>query len=367
VEQAISTRPFAQLTERGQARRLRAMALAALERYDLDVHHLRLMTNHLNGLFRVDATGGTYALRISEPTWRDDSELRSELSWLQALAAATDIGAPSPRPNRDDALITMVAADGVPEPRRCVLFTWVPGVLLAERLTERNVERLGELSARLHAHAAKFTPPDGFTTRRLDRLFPRDEQVVLFARAHQHLFTRDGRRILERAMERAQAALDHRYAGPRGPRVIHGDLHHQNVKVARGRLRPVDFEDVIWGYPAQDIALTFYDFRYFTDPAVHDYDLLCAWFRHGYERLAPWPEQYPGQIETFLVARRIWVINWCLQNLDEARNAAALPREIERLRQFLAVTLDVPASARLRYNRPITASETIDTTGRDDR
>jgi Ser/Thr protein kinase RdoA (MazF antagonist) len=328
---------FEQLTERGQGRRLRHLALAALEHYAVSVRRVRLVTNHLNGLFRVDTTDGeTFALRVSHPTWRSDAELRSELEWLTALARDTDIGALEPLPNRDGTLVTVVASDGVPQPRRCVLFTWVPGPLLATGLTETNVAKMGALAARLHQHAAGFVPGAGFTTHRLDRLFPRGEATVLFDPQYRELFGRGGLIVVRRAIERVEAAHRQLYGGASSPRVIHGDLHHENVKVDRGRLRPVDFEDVIWGYPAQDIALTFYDFRYYTDPAQHDYDTLCSWFRDGYDCVQPWPEQHPGQIETFLVTRRIWVVNWCLQNLSAERNAAALPRELERLRHFLA-------------------------------
>ncbi|MGH9175475.1 MAG: phosphotransferase enzyme family protein, partial [Vicinamibacterales bacterium] len=171
--------PFARLSRLGKLRRLRPLALAALDRYDIDVRRITPLSDHLNLLYRVETTDGArYALRISHPTWRDDIELSSELEWLAALARATDIGAPAPIPNRGGQFVSVVVVDGVPEPRRAVLFSWVAGVKLAGRLTERNVERMGVLSARLHAHARAFTPSAGFTTRRLDRLFPRDEDVV---------------------------------------------------------------------------------------------------------------------------------------------------------------------------------------------
>ena len=38
-------------------------------------------------------------------------------------------------------------------------------------------------------------------------------------------------------------------------RVIHCDLWHENVKLHRGRLRPFDFEDTVWGYRLHDLAM----------------------------------------------------------------------------------------------------------------
>jgi Ser/Thr protein kinase RdoA (MazF antagonist) len=334
---ASAKRPFAQLTSQGRLRRVRRLGLAALDHYDLTVGRMSVVTYHLNVLYRVVTTDGRrYALRISHPTWRDDVELRSELTWLAALARETDIGAHEPLPNRDSELITTVAVDGVPEPRRAVLFTWAPGVQLAERLMDEYVEQMGVLSAKLHEHGATFSPPAGFTTRRLDRLFPRGETNVIFSPEFAHLFSPAQRATFEQGVGVAQAELDRLYANPEPPRVVHGDLHHENVLVHRGRLQPVDFEDIINAYPIQDIALTFYDFRYYTDPARYDYARLCAAFQRGYTTRLPWPQEYENQINILHLVRRVWIANWVLQREPAVHHAAFIEREVERYQQFMA-------------------------------
>ncbi len=315
---------------------MRRLALAALDHYDLTVNRISVVTYHLNVLYRVETTDGRrFALRISHPTWRDDVELRSELAWLLALARETDIGAHEPLPNRDGELITTVAVDGVPETRRAVLFTWAPGVQLAERLTDTYVEQMGVLSARLHEHGATFKPPAGFTTRRLDRLFPRGETNILFTPEFAHLFSPDRRAIFEEGIAVAQTELDRLFRSPEPPRVVHGDLHHENVLVHRGRLHPVDFEDIINAYPIQDIALTFYDFRYYTDPTRHDYDKLCAAFQRGYTTRLAWPQEYANQINILHLVRRIWIANWVLQREAVEHHAAFIERETERFHAWL--------------------------------
>ena len=56
--------PFQSLSERGQARRLRRMAFQTLQTYDLDVDRVRLITNNLNAIFRLDSHhGDKYILR----------------------------------------------------------------------------------------------------------------------------------------------------------------------------------------------------------------------------------------------------------------------------------------------------------------
>jgi Ser/Thr protein kinase RdoA (MazF antagonist) len=324
------------LTRQGRLRRLRQVAVQALDAYNLDVHRLELVSHHLNILYRVvSESGDTHALRISATGWRSELELRSEIQWLLALDRDMDIDPHVPLMNRAGEYVTTIADERVPEPRHCVLFTWIPGVEVGTRLTQVNVEKMGILSAQLHLHGLDFTPQHTFTTRRLDSLFPRDETVVLFDPEHQHLFSPEQLASFKGAWTAAEAELERLYAHPEGLRVVHGDLHHENIKIHQGKLHPIDFEDIIWAYPIQDIALTFYDFRYYTDPALHSYDELCTWFRSGYEQVAPWPQEFGRQIDTLHVARQIWVANWVLINDEAIHHQPFINRLAERFRQFL--------------------------------
>ncbi len=70
---------FYTLTKRGRAFRLRKMALAALERYDLDVARVRLLTNDMNGIFRVDTAGGDKVFPFQEPVVIFDDAYRHVL------------------------------------------------------------------------------------------------------------------------------------------------------------------------------------------------------------------------------------------------------------------------------------------------
>jgi Ser/Thr protein kinase RdoA (MazF antagonist) len=329
-------RSFDALSQRGQGRRLRALAQLALGQYDLRVRRLSLVANHLNAIFRVDTVGAagadanavprgaTYALRISHPIWRTAQDLFSELAWLQALARDADLGAPIPVPSRSGALVVEAAAPGVPEPRRCVLFSWLPGPLLADRLTEQHVAALGALSARLHEHATRFVPPPGFTTRRLNGLYVRGELDLLFSDAGIGFFSGEDRDVYVAVAERVHAALASLYADPRGLRVVHGDLHHENAKLDRGRLRPFDFEDVAWGYPVQDLAMTCFDLLDYADPQRTDYPALRAALQRGYASRLPWPETRPGQIDTFIAGRQLWRANWVVRHeLQYARRHLA--------------------------------------------
>jgi Ser/Thr protein kinase RdoA (MazF antagonist) len=227
----------------------------------------------------------------------------------------------------------------------CVLFRWIPGPALAERLTLENVRRLGELAAGLHAHAAGFRPPEALPRRTLDRLIGRGEREVLFEHDHPVFLPPPRRRVFERAGERYRQAVAALYADPAGRRVIHADLNHENVILSRGRLRPIDFYEVIWGYPVQDVALTCYDLRYYTDPRAHAYADLRGAFAAGYAAHLPWPETYPGQIDVLVAGRRLRQANYVLwrETAPFAADPGAVPDAARIVAYFERVEAELRA------------------------
>jgi Ser/Thr protein kinase RdoA (MazF antagonist) len=307
---------FDELTERGQARRLRPLAFAALDRYGLDVRRVSLLANDLNAVFRVDtAEGNKYALRISTPGGCHGlEEIRSELAWLTELERDPRIGVPRPIPADDGTLVRTVEAEGVPGARHCVVFGWVPGVDMAERLTPENASRLGRLTALLHGHAEFFSPPEGFRVRTLDKVFPYAdadfplvERIALFEEPSRRLLTRRTRKVYVRAVRCVQHALEELLARQERMRIVHNDLHPWNVKVCRGELYAMDFEELMWGYPVQDIATTLY--YLWLQPT---YPALREGYERGYRRLNPWPERYPGEIDAFMADRALILVNYVL-------------------------------------------------------
>lgn len=304
-------KPYASLTERGQARRLRPLAWQALQQYDLKVTRLRLVTNDLNGIFRVDtSTGEKYILRIALPeaghTWE---HVAVEMDWLSALAGDTTLRIPRPIPARNGKLFVEAQAAGVPEVRLCAIFTYMPGNDLAHHLTVDNMMKLGAISATLHQHARTYQPPSGLSILRYDQIFPFPEPVILFQERYSHLFPPSRRQVYEWAIERWQQAIDRLQTSGEAMRIIHNDLHQWNVRYYRGKLSPIDFEDLMWGWPVQDIAITLY---YLLGQA--SYAELRQAFQTGYTQVSPWPERYPGEIEAFIVGRAVDLANFILND-----------------------------------------------------
>ncbi len=287
------------LTLRGRARRLRGLAKAALVEYDLDVRRMRLIMNSWNCVFRIDTPDGPYVIRVSLPGYGHSLQrVRSEAAYLAALTSQTDLRAPRPIPSRDGRLAVAAGAAGVPEERMCVVYSWVPGSDLAESVTPTNYAMHGALHARLHGFGALWQPPAGFDVHEFDRVFHMDDDVVVWD-AELFGYTDELRQAWGAANELIQAVRT------RDPVIItHGDLHQFNVKLHRGVLAPIDFEDLMYATRGLDVAISLYYVS-----RRDDYAALRDAFRRGYETVAPWPEGVPGEIDALRFNRALLLLN----------------------------------------------------------
>lgn len=327
---------FRDLSRSGQARTLRRAAVAAIARYQLEVRRIRRIALESNATFRVEAaTGERYALRVGipGPIAHSVAEVRSEIAWLESLRDAPDVDVVVPVPNRAGDAVTVVELDGLAEQLPCVLFGWIDGPLLDQRLTAPNVELMGALAAALHRHGARFRPPREFAAVRYDRPFPFDEPVVLLD-DDQPVVPPSRRAVYRAATARVEAAIARLADSDEPMRVLHGDLHAWNVKVAAGRAVAFDFEDLMWGWPVQDIATTLY---YWWGRV--DFHVLRSAFRHGYESVAPWPDATGDEVDTFIVGRALVIGNDAIQLADSLAPGeveAILRRGEERIGLYLA-------------------------------
>lgn len=324
---------FEDLKYQGRAARLRQLALNALKEYDLNIKKVSLITIDTNGVFRVDTQDGQkFVIRITDPFGGHDRiDIKLELSWMQAIRNETDIRLPQPLPARDGQLVVQASAEGVPEPRLCVVFHWVPGVNLEDRFNEETVHRMGQLSAKLHQHGATFKIPQGTPLRNLGKIFPYCEPgfnlvepFKLFNPEFSAWITPQRRSVFEKTIEQVEGFLKTLYSDQNRARILHHDLHLWNVKVHRGQLYVIDFEDLIWGFPEQDIATTLYYF-----PWEDNFNHWKSIFKQGYESMQPYPIKDDMQLETMLVARRLLLTNDLL-NLDTPEYREMIPRSIER-------------------------------------
>ena len=251
-------------------------------------------------------------------------EIRSETIWLRTLERRRDVRVPELVPARDGSDVTTVRTEGVYGARHVVLFRWIPGRDLGERCPPRLARELGELTARLHTHAETFAPPAAFRIRAADRPFPYSdpsfptaEPVVLWEDRFASLFPTPTRRLYEHAIDRTQAELD-RLFQTGTPRVIHADLHPWNVRVHPRGLYILDFEEIMWGFPALDVAKTFYYLR------LRDADgRRRKAYREGYSSVREWPVRDDEQLHTLIGAHGLVLVNFVLASEHPRRRAIA--------------------------------------------
>jgi len=291
-----------------------------LSQYDLEIARVRFVYHENNTTFCVwDADGGKYALRICRPKTEGHDVLAAEVKVVDALSR-TAVGAAAVVRTRTGRRVSRASADGVPEARSCVLFHWLRGSTLSERITAATCQQWGTLAATMHRES-----------RQLRVALPEMDDVydgipeVLFDPAHRPVVGEDLARGLRRLRDRTRRIL--RRLDDRT--IIHGDLHPWNVKVDRGRLRPFDFEYVRRAHPLQDVAISLYYLSRISKKAS-----LRKAFIDGYRDVAGWPTQWDRDVDTLIASRGLLLLNECLHS-DDPHVRKFAPKTARRLRRAL--------------------------------
>lgn len=302
-----------------QTRDEHQLAQQLLKHWSITPRGVELITNETNAMFRVDtADGQCFALRIGHTrVCHDQDETRSELAWLAALDADTDLFVPRVVRTIDDDVLVPIENAG--PWRNATLFEWMPGETVGEDLTEASAGAIGVLMADLHEHAGGFKLPDGCRVRRGDRVLPwssRDftcrEPVLLFEERHRELYMPKMREAYEQGYALADHAISTLWASGVTPRLIHNDFHPWNLRRHEQRVGALDFEDLVLGYPVQDIATFWY---YLT--LREDGEQLAFDFRDGYESRRPWPVESAGRLHTLVIGRGLVLANFLLAGIDD--------------------------------------------------
>lgn len=326
-------RPYEELTEFGQIRRLHKLANNVLDAYDLQRPlRIRLLAYEANHLFRVEcADGQKYVLRICSDEETTLQQNHVEAFWLQALQRDTDLPVIRLIPRADGEPITVADVPGVPPARRCMLFGWVPGSSLENHLSTPYYRQLGQLTARLHNHSQNLKLPAGITPPRWERVFyfPNEESIYRQP-AYRRYFSSHRIRLLDQALAIGENCLSGLYQSDRTPQLIHSDLHYGNVHLYRRQLYILDFESTLLGFPEQDIAITLYYGR-----SRPDYPALTEAYRQGYSSIRPWPFTSPAHLHSLMAARSVNFINYVASHHTDPESM--LPGMFQRLQQSLQI------------------------------
>jgi Ser/Thr protein kinase RdoA (MazF antagonist) len=321
-------KPFEILTNAGQLRRLRRLAVNALTAYDLQEPRLTALQHEGNSTFRVDtADGKRYVLRIHYPL-RTVEAVRSEMMWLAALRRETELVVPEPIPTRDGNLLTIASVTEIPESRICVLFRWIPGRFLDAKLSPSHLDRVGAFMAILQLHGAQFSPPDGFVRGRLDNLTQEarhaaargtseasvrqqidhpDDEIAAIRLVTEICSPEDGARVTTlvrkiRAVQQSVGQTLETFG------LIHGDLHQDNYFFHQGHVRAIDFDDCGYDYYLYDIAVTLSEVNWRESTPA-----LRKSFLAGYRSVRFLSPEHEGYLDTFIALRDLQLIIWKIE------------------------------------------------------
>ena len=250
-------------SRRAQVARLRQVALAALDQYVLPEGRLRFLTHGENTTFRHDGPAGRHLVRVHRPQrhGRDvDSAaaIRSELAWLRAIRAETELSVPEAIAARDGA--TTVEASAAGETRVCSVLRWMDGRILERSARPTHLRRLGEAMGRLHSQADAWTPPPDFVRIRWDHeTFVGDVMVYgdTPAAGCWALLPTEVRARFEAVATRMTDVMGRVDDGG----LIHADLHLGNALFDRGGVKLIDFDDCGCGPRLYDLAVALWELR----------------------------------------------------------------------------------------------------------
>ncbi len=257
----------------------------------------------------ADPDQGPSILRVHRLGYHTETEIESELAWMDALRAEAGVRTPRILPAADGRRV-MTAADPVSGERRtCVRFEYLAGTEPVDHAALHFAE-LGEITARMHGHARRWDRPAWFTR------FHWDYDAAFGAHARWGRW-QDGvgvgsaeREVLGRLDARLRDRLAAFGTGPERYGLVHADTRLANLIVpdsadGTGSVAVIDFDDSGFSWYLYDVGTSVSFFEH--QPQVPG--LVDSWLS-GYRRVADLPAADEAEIWTFILFRRLLLVAW---------------------------------------------------------
>jgi len=298
--------------------RVRDCARVALREYDCHPDSaIELLNVSENATFLVtDPDHGESVLRVHRLGYHTEDEIASELTWMDALRAEAGVRTPRVLAARDGRRIVTAAEPGGAGrrsvsrrsvSRHCVRFEFLPGAEPVESAEAgvAHFAELGEITARMHAHARGWRRPGWFTR------FHWDYAAAFGAEARWGRW-QDGAGVgpaeldvlgrLDRTLERRLTAFG---TGPARYGLVHADTRLANLLVHDGAVSVIDFDDSGFSWYLYDLGTAVSFFEH--EPAVPA--LVDSWLA-GYRTRGELTAADEDEIWTFIMFRRLLLVAW---------------------------------------------------------
>ncbi|WP_299030886.1 phosphotransferase [uncultured Sulfitobacter sp.] len=295
----------------------------ALPFWQLDGATYALVAARENAVFRINHKGRQFALRLHRQGYRTDSELWSELKWMEAVANG-GITVPVPIPSVSGKVLHII--DGV----QVDVLSWLSGQMISEirQLPFDRIklfENLGATMARLHETSDAWNRPEAFERRAwdLDGLLG---DAPLWGRFWENpQLARDDQQLFRRFRDKASAALS-KQSKHLDYGLIHADLVGENVMLDAENIQLIDFDDGGFGYRLFEISTAL--LKHISAP---DYPKLRTALLTGYGSVRAID---PTLLDLFLAIRSATYVGWIMSRMGEEGAGARSERFITRTRNL---------------------------------
>ena len=319
----ITPAEFAALPTRLQLRRIEQLARQALPLYGLSPESKVSLLNYSENATCLvrPPDRKPLVLRINRPGYHPRAHIATELDWVRALQRDTPVTTAEPIAGLDGEFIQHIWHPAVPEPRNCVLMTFLDGSEPDESNRLAAFSLLGETTARLHLHSAAWKPGVAVKRHRWDFDAMLGDRP-LWGRWQNGLGMTPAKK---RHLAKLVTALRPRVAAIGESRqrfgLIHADLRTANILVHKGKVAVIDFDDCGFSWFIYDLAaaLSFLE----THPDVPAY--VDAWLA-AYQKVRPLSKAEISAIDTFIMLRRMLLVAWIGSHSDTEHAKAMGPQ-----------------------------------------
>jgi Ser/Thr protein kinase RdoA (MazF antagonist) len=300
------------------------LARAALPLWGLEEAKLELLKHRENSVFKVTpGAGEPPVMRVHREHYHTDSELSSELQWLESLrgaGVATTLGVPC----LDGALFARITTAGLPEGRQCDMLHWVlgtpigsieEGVNLDENTMQEVYRQVGEQAALIHNHGETWQRPANFCRMTWDEQGFFGETGAISGRYWDlDSLTPLQLDLLHRARQVTADALADFGKAPDRYGLVHGDFLPENLFFDGEIVRLIDWDDTGFGWHIYDFATAM--FPHLDRPSLN---VALPAMTAGYRKHRPLPDDHLDMLPFLVMARILSYVGWVASRREAGR------------------------------------------------